>query len=372
MILTNLSLTNFRSFAKKQLSFTPQVTLIIGANASGKTNILEAIFLLATGKSFRAGKEIEMICSGAELGQIQSKIEQVGGEQKGNLEVMLTNGVIQEKIVGKKLYKVNGVNRRWKDFVGNLHCVLFRPEDIDLISGSPSLRRDYLDAILEQADWQYRACNLAYKKGLRQRNKLLSGIREGEAQKFQLTFWNQLLIKNGEIITQKRAALLEFFNNFLAACDRLYKDNHRVEIIYDKSTINQARLDKYIEAEIALGVTLVGPHRDDLKFKSRPCSEMVGAPDSENFDDSRDLTSYGSRGEQRMAILAMKLAELEFMHKKTGQRPTLLLDDIFSELDQEHREQIFKIIPNQQTIITATDAETIDGELHDKITLIRL
>lgn len=367
MYLQKLILSNFRSFTRKEFKFGPHVTLFIGPNAIGKTNILEAIYLAATGKSFRASHEPEMIFNAQEWGSVTTYIKDAQNNSI-KLEIMVTSGNVQGKSVAYKLFKVNGVGRRWKDFAGKLKCVLFRPEDIDLVLGSPGLRRNYLDLVLEQADWQYRACNLAYQKGLRQRNKLLDRIRDGEAQKTQLIFWDQLLIKNGEIIQEKRANLIDFFNQFLAKCQGFYKESQRVSLMYDKSAITQARLDKYYEPGVALGITLVGPHRDNIKFQVKPCNvkQIFG------FNDNRDLGIFGSRGEQRMAILATKLAELEFLQDKTHERPILLLDDIFSELDIEHREQIFKIIPNQQTIITATDAEAINGALRDKIEVMKL
>ncbi|HUV47068.1 MAG TPA: DNA replication and repair protein RecF, partial [Candidatus Bathyarchaeia archaeon] len=319
MFLKNLNLNNFRSFKEKKLDFSPQTTVIIGPNAVGKTNILEAIYLLATGKSFRASREQEMIKYGEELSKVKAEVG-----TNLNLDIILTTGEIQGKRTARKLYKINGVGKRWRDFAGILKTVLFRPEDIDLILGPPSLRRDFLDSILEQADWQYRSCILAYKKGLRQRNKLLDRIREGEATKAQLTFWDQLLCKNGQLITQKREELIEFFNNFL----------ERIEVFYDRSTISQQRLEKYHKAELALGMTLVGPHRDNLEFRIQ----------NSELRKERNLALFGSRGEQRMAVLDLRLAELEFIKAQSGEQPVLLLDDIFSELDKKNRRLVLKII----------------------------
>lgn len=345
MFLSSLNLQNFRSFKKKSLNFSSNTILIIGPNASGKTNVLEAIYLLGTGKSFRAQRESEMIKHGAEIANIQGRIS-----TKDSLEIILTTGEIQGKRTAKKLYKINGVGKRWRDFVGNLRCVLFRPEDIEIILGSPSLRRNYLDLILEQIDWQYRVCNLAYQKGLRQRNKLLVRVREAEAQRSQLTFWNQLLIKNGELVTKKREKLIDFFNQQFKA------DEKNIRLIYDKSVISEKRLEKYKEVEISLGTTMVGPQRDDFIIQQL----------------KRDISLYGSRGEQRMAVLALKLAELEFINQETQERPTLLLDDIFSELDREHRNQILKIISKQQTIITATEVDLVDKKLRPKMEFIKI
>ena len=359
MFLQQLFLQNFRSFGKKKFEFSDSTTLIVGPNASGKTNILEAIYLLATGKSFRASVEKEMIKYGKELAV-------VSGTTIEKLEIILTTGEVQGKRTAKKLYKVNDVGKRWRDFVGNLKCVLFRPENIEIILGSPSIRRDYLDSVLEQVDSEYRRCSLSYKKGLRQRNKLLDRIRDGEAQRSQLEFWNRLLIKNGEIISQKRGEFIEFINNQWD--NEIVKQWNNLTVEYDRSIISQARLEKYAQAGIAIGATLVGPHRDDIKVKRE---NSFGMQKSKVKND-HDLALFGSRGEQRMAILALKLAELEFVDRKTEERPVLLLDDIFSELDKEHRSQILKVIPRQQTILTTTDADLIDKKLRAKIELIEI
>jgi len=285
MILKKLDLQSFRSFKKKKFDFSDKTTLIVGPNTAGKTNVLEAIYLLATGKSFRASKEAEVINYGKEVSIVQSVINHQlstapvdAGQTVINLEITLTTGEVQGKRTARKLYKVNDVGKRWRDFAGILKCVLFRPEDIDLILGSPSIRRNYLDSVLEQVDWQYRGCNLAYKKGLRQRNKLLDRIREGVGNRSQLTFWNQLLIKNGQIISQKRKEMIDFFNEILFTRAR---EIGIIDIFYDKSVVSEKRLEKYAQAELALGSTLVGPHRDNLEFRIKP---LTRAQTEENLE----------------------------------------------------------------------------------------
>ncbi|MBU0619233.1 DNA replication and repair protein RecF [Patescibacteria group bacterium] len=340
MKLKQLSLVNFRSFSNKSFKFSPAITLIVGDNGAGKTNLLEALFLLSTGRSFRATKEAQMINNGAELARIQTQTE------TDSLEIVLTTGEIAGQKVAKKRYLLNGVAKRRMDFISCLRCVLFRPEDINLILGSPSLRRDYLDTVLESVDWQYRRSNLAYQKGLRQRNKLLQRIREGEAQRSQLLFWNRLLIKNGELISQKRQELIDFINH------QLETDQRNTRLEYDKSAISPERLEKYKEAEVGAGATLIGPHRDDVKFLK---------------SNQRDLALYGSRGEQRMAVLATKLSELVFITQRIQEKPLLLLDDIFSELDENNRQLVWQLINQHQTIITATDEDLVSQQTFDKI-----
>ena len=349
MYLASLVLQNFRNYRKKTFSFSDNTTLLVGDNAVGKTNVLEAIYLLATGKSFRATKEQQMILYGQELGRV------IGLGEEDKLEIVLTIGEVQGERAPRKRYLVNGGGKRKMDFVGRLMCVLFRPEDIDLILGSPSVRRNYLDSVLEQVDSEYRRSNLSYQKGLRQRNKLLEKIREGEGERKQLVFWDKLLIKNGEIVSEKRKDFLEFVNKKLKA----KKLDLRFD--YDKSVISESRLKKYAEAEVGAATTLVGPHRDDFLFMTQRRGKL-----------KKDLAIYGSRGEQRMAVLVVKLAELEFIKEKTKLKPLLLLDDIFSELDYEHRNEVLSLLNKQQTMVTTSDEHLIPKKYMKKVEIVKL
>jgi DNA replication and repair protein RecF len=341
MLITKLRLGAFRNFKTKFLEFSPRVTVIVGPNASGKTNILEGLFVLATGKSFRARVEEEMINYAAELARVKGRAKVDGAIC--DLEVVLTRGLIDvgkaapEKIARKKLL-VNGVSKRLLDFAGNFRVTIFGPWDLDLVTASPSLRRKFLDTVLYQVDREYRRAALSYEKGLRQRNKLLLRIREEGLSRAQLLFWDKLLIKNGDYLSVKREEFIDYIN----ATEAL--DKQKFEIFYDKSAISEARLEQYAEEEIAAATTLVGPHRDDFIFKA---------------EKDRDLGKYGSRGEQRMGVLWLKLAELSYVSKVTRERPVLLLDDIFSELDHKHREIVMKAALNQQTIITTADPHFI-------------
>jgi len=360
MFLSSLKLKNFRSFIDKKLQFSARTTLIVGPNASGKTNILEAVYLLSRGKSFRAGQTEEMINNNQEIANLYGQLD-----DSDQLTVVLTKGKLAEKKVSKKIYQFNGVSKKWTDFAGNLRCVLFRPEDFNIILGPPSARRDYLDYVLEQIDWRYRSASLTYKKGLRRRNKLLEKIRKGQASRSQLTFWNQLLIKNGGVLTLKREELIDSFNQFFNQENQLLTNKKiarigKIKIFYNKNPISKERLEKSASSELAAGMTLVGPQRDEIVFKAQR------QPDSQE----QDLSLYGSRGEQRMVILTLKLAELDFIYQQINDQPVLLLDDIFSELDQDNRNQILKIIPRQQTIITTTEVSLINKSLRDKIKII--
>lgn len=361
MRIQRLELTNFRSFTHTEIKFERPTTVIVGPNAAGKTNILEAIYLLATGKSFRAGHEEEMVREGEEIARVAG---QISSDEEINLEVVLTRGILQGTKVARKKVSVNGVSKRLFNFAGNLRSVLFGPQDLDLITGSPSGRRRFLDGVLSQVDREYRRSLLSYEKGVRQRNKVLERIREGEAGRSQLLFWDKLLIKNGNYITQKRQEFIDFANS----TESFAEEDFSLE--YDKSTISEARIAQYAEEEISASATLVGPHRDDVQFvirKTQNAHRRQGLG-GQAKRGGKNLATFGSRGEQRMGVLWIKLAEISFIERAThsassgqAERPVLLLDDIFSELDHKHHEVVMSVIGKQQTILTTADPHNIEG-----------
>lgn len=352
MNIEKLELANFRNFKKKRFLFTPKTTVIVGPNASGKTNILEAIYLLSTGKSFKAKLNEEMINHNQEIARASGSFK--GGEK---MEAVLTRGTInigttrEEKTPRKRLL-VNGVGKRLFNFAGLFKTVLFGPEDLDLVTESPSVRRNFLDMVLSQVDGEYRRAILSYEKGLRRRNKILYRIREEGMRRSSLLFWNKLLVKNGDYVSNARQKLIDFINS----TKPINKEDFKME--YDKSAISEARLEQYAREEVAAATTLVGPHRDDFCLKLKKKKK------------SRALDRYGSRGEQRMGVLWLKLAELAFLESETEEKPTLLLDDIFSELDHEHRDVVMKVIEGQQTIITTADPDFIKE--FERVEIIRL
>jgi DNA replication and repair protein RecF len=335
MVIQSLKLSNFRNYTKKAFDFEEK-TVVVGPNGSGKSNLAEAIYLLATGKSYKADKEEEMIAYGEKLSIVGSEIQMSNDKytsqsQNSKLKIILSDGSLG---ITRKKFEVNGVAKRMIDFVGIFKAVMFGPQDMELVTGNPSGRRRYLDFVISQMDREYRRDLISYEKGVRQRNRLLERIREGEATRSQLFFWDKLLIKNGEYITWKREEYLEKLNNFKVA---------QFTSIYDKSVISESRLKQYELEEVAAGVTLVGPHRDDF------VTEM----------NKKDVSKFGSRGEQRMAVLWLKEGELAYL-TRDGELPVLLLDDIFSELDHKNRLEIEREIEDLikrggQVMITTAD-----------------
>ncbi len=340
MLLKSFSLTNFRNYSKASFAFSPETTLVVGPNTSGKTNLLEAIYFLAAGKSFRAGFDREAIAQGEPFANLKS-LSAVGGsnlDEGKELELQILANENGENTSSKR-FKVNGVKKRLADFAGNLRAVYFGPEEIQLVTGPPSRRRKYLDSVLTQVDREYARTLLEYEKVLRQRNRLLILVREGEQDRSQLDFWDEKLVALGSRLTAGRGEFFETINNQLSSIGDLFLE-------YQPRAVDRAVLEKNRDREIAAGMTLWGPHREDFVFKIK----------------ERDLSIFGSRGEQRLAVLHLKLAELEFITQRAGERPVLLLDDIFSELDESNRGQVLKLLGRQQTIVTATELDQIDGE----------
>ncbi len=331
MFIQNLQLLNFRNFKNKIFEFSPEITALVGENAVGKTNTLEAIYILSAGKSFKAKPEEEVINFESETARINGVFGNI--DEKINLSAFFSKPLAPYP---KKRLMFDSVPKRSIDFVGIAKAALFTPSDLDLLTDAPSVRRKFLDHILSISDREYRSSLLSYEKAIRQRNKLLIRIREEGIPRSHLMFWDKLLIKNGNFITDKRKELIDFINK----TDQI--SNLIISVDYDKSEISEARLDQYKREEVSAGMTLVGPHRDDFVV----------------LGNNKNVSHFGSRGEARLAVLWLKIAELEFVGSG-GIRPILLLDDIFSELDHKHRHVVFAVAQKQQTIITSADPHTL-------------
>lgn len=360
MILRNLSLQNFRSYTKKEFTFSPDLTIIIGPNTAGKTNLMEAITMLLKGKSNRSEKDTMAVQFEKEIarvkGTISSSVILARPESVDtlDLEVILTNGMVAGVAAPLRRFLVNGVAKRRVDFASHLSVVSFAPGDLDIISGGPSLRRAFLDDALEQVDRQYRIALITYTKALRQRNALLDRVKEtGQRFEKQFEYWDQLLIANGQYISEKRELLIQYINN-------APHDVFPFVMTYDHSLVSVERLLQYKTAEASSGVTLVGPHRDDFLVELKVGKEL------------RNVKSFGSRGQQRLAILQLKMLQLSYMEEQNKVRPLLLLDDIFSELDNGHIALVQSLLDKQQTIMTTTHKEFLDKKISDTASVVEL
>ncbi len=385
MHITYLSLTNFRNYGRLELDLSSGATLLYGNNAQGKTNLLEAIYYLATTRSSHADYDYQLINWEADqfdelivVGRIMAHVMTQHGEQ--HLEMRL----IQEKKAGvknspysfRRQALVNGRKVRLMDLLGQLRVVLFLPEDVHLITGSPSKRRRYIDITLCQIDPIYCRELSLYNKTIEQRNALLRQIAEGTGNKSVLPIFTDKLVKSGVQIFARRARFLKNIArraqhthyealtkgkeqirlNYLPRLQQQlgrHDDNESIvakgkwlqEHYSNKEAIQMQYAQAMKEAEhidLARGSTSIGPHRDDWRF----------------WINNRELSSFGSRGQQRSAILALKLAEIEWMRDITGEKPILLLDEVVAELDEHRRAAVLNAIhQSSQAVLTATDPD---------------
>lgn len=326
MYLRKLAILNFRNYSSLHLELDERPLILVGNNAAGKSNLLEAIYFLSTTKSGRVDEERELIKQGESVTKVTGETEEI------NLEITLQN--IEESF--SKKVKVNGVPRRAVDYIGNLPAVIFYPWDINMVTGPPSLRRWHLDMALAQVDSSYKKALTIYEQVLTNRNRVLKRIKEGQGRADELDYWTEELIKNGQVIQSAREAFLQAMNSFNSPLGKFVFE-------YKESLLTNERLHEYNGREIQASVTLIGPHRDDFVLKM----------------DGRNLARFGSRGEQRLATLAFKLAQLEYMALTLDQRPILLLDDVFSELDLHHREAVVEVVSRQQTILSAVELQNL-------------
>lgn len=340
MTLKKLKLINFRNHRSKVLDLS-KTTIIIGPNAAGKTNILEAIYILSRGKSFRAEHDKDTIREGSEFAQIQAEV--FNENERIVLKVIFS---LQKGYLSKK-FLVNGVARRQFDFTSNFVSVLFTPHDIELITSSPASRRKHVDSILYQADKKYRTALSTYEKALKRRNRMLYDMKEGKKlyKSSDFDYFNKILVEQGSMLTNKRAEFVDFVNGS-------NKNIFDFTLFYDKSEMSEARLFKYHFEEQKAGVTLVGPQRDDFKFFFPKTEKLI--------------QEFGSRGEERLTIFQLKVIEVSHLLRATSYVPVLLLDDIFSELDDENISKVFELLPDQQTILTTTHREFLPKKILSK------
>lgn len=402
MFLSHLTLDHFRNYRTLSLDFARPFTLLQGRNAQGKTNLLEAIYYLATSKSSHARTEKEVVGWSAESAPIPySRIRGVVQQQNGEVELEILFSSRGDDTNYAKQVRVNGVARRSIDLIGNLRAVLFLPTDVALVAGSPGERRRYLDIALCQIDRSYTQHLSRYQKVTTQRNSLLRRLREENASYrdpgviAQLRFWDEQLVEHGAFVLARRYS-------FLARLDPAARTLHselsagleHLQLVYQPSfdpgflgepdyrrlaagditphtgrlpavpltlaalqETFQKKLDSRRSRELAAGATLYGPHRDDMAF----------------LVNERDLRTYGSRGQQRTGALALKLAEVQAMTAETGEAPILLLDDVMSELDAQRRATLLAALEGvPQAIITATDWEDFSPDFRAQAQLLRV
>jgi DNA replication and repair protein RecF len=385
MRLHHLSLANFRNYTRLELDFSTPLTLLQGDNAQGKTNLLEAIYVLATSRTPHAVAEWEMVnwlalAEPFPYARLVADVERAGRRQR--LEIVLSpqNGEGNNGPTFRKQVKINGVARRAVDLVGLLPVVLFLPEDIELVSGAPAGRRRYLDIALCQIDATYCRALADYNRVLTRRNALLRHLRERGGNQEQMRFWDERLVTYGSVLLARRQEAIGALEKEAQARQRaLTEGREHLRLRYvpgidltrggpgeetsppltvgEIATLFAEQLHLGREKELAAGTCLYGPHRDDLRF-------LIGG---------RDLRLYGSRGQQRTVALAMKLAEMAVMTQALGEPPLLLLDDMMSELDARRRAALLSTLNGvPQAICTTTDWSDFAAEFRARARCLRV
>ncbi len=336
----------------------------------------------------RVENEDELIKEGEEF----TRVEGILTDPETELMVLI-NRPSQDLSFRKKVM-VNGISRRVLDFIGNLPAVIFYPSDINMVTGPPSLRRWHLDLALAQVDFDYKKTLTQYEQFLTSRNRVLKRIREGHSRVDELDYWTKELVEKGKVISEKRREFFEFINGLEKPLGEFIFEHVPSEITFE-------RLEETNGREVAAAATLIGPHRDDYRVILNEWNVIARTPSlpavslsnlsretkqsvkeiatgrtvqyiPRNDESGRDLAHFGSRGEQRTATLAFKLAQLEYMAKILGKRPILLLDDVFSELDANHRTHVVEVVGKQQTIIATVELDNIPKDFLDSSRILRV
>lgn len=356
MRIKKLKVENFRNLENLDIEFSEGVNIIYGNNAQGKTNIIESIYIFSFGKSFRANKDIELLKFDKEYFLSNIKI------MKKDRELEMDFGF--DKISNKKMIKVNGViQKKISDIIGKLNVVVFKPEDIKIVTDSPSIRRKYIDYLISSISKSYLENITKYKKVMEERNNLLKEIKlrlKGsknldETDSNFLDVYDKLLSKLNCEIYNERKRVIEKLNNYIydihLKLTENYINNEKLHIKYVSNVAEDIEkmynnLSKSRLNDINKGYTSLGIHRDDYIISI----------------NSLDVSIYGSQGQKKSSIISLKLSELKVIEEVIGEKPVLLLDDYMSELDEKRRLNFLDIIEDIQIIITTTHKISIDGK----------
>ncbi|MFD0590200.1 DNA replication/repair protein RecF [Paenibacillus sp. GCM10027627] len=356
MFLKGIELHNYRNYGGLKLSTPNQVNVFLGPNAQGKTNLLEAIFALALSKSHRTSKDKELIGWQGDSARISGEVI----KRYGTISLDLAFST-----QGKKA-KINGLEqRKLSDFIGSVNVVMFAPEDLEIVKGAPGVRRRFLDMEIGQVQPGYLYTLQQYGKVLQQRNNYLKTASPGNVNNAMLDVWNMQLAEFGVKIMKKRQHFIHKLQAFAEqihagitnGTEKLtihYRPSFGTNALQDESVLFDQfmiKLTQVKDQEIRRGVTLAGPHRDDLAF----------------FINDKEAQVFGSQGQQRTTALSLKLAEIELINEEIGEYPLLLLDDVLSELDQNRQTQLIETFQSKvQTFITTTGLESVNmSKLHD-------
>ena len=367
MYLSRLALTNYRNFSHLELEMPSGLVFVTGDNAQGKSNMLEAAYLLAIAKSHRTNTERELISWPAqEEGDAPVEGTLIAGEveqREGRLKVVIALRVMPREGAGgalvQKQIRVNGAATSAVGLVGRVTAVLFTATDIELVLGAPSGRRRFLDILISQVDRGYLRTLQRYQRVLTQRNHLLRLVRDGRSMPDELDFWDEELVKEGSVLVARRQEVMEHLAPLAVAAYARLSGGEELTVAFQPSAAAEELSDDLVgqrREEVKAGMTLIGPHRDDLTL------EVGGMAAS----------TFASRGQARTTALALRLAEAAFLQMERREGPILLLDDILSELDTGRRRQVLEETAKyEQVVVTAAEPALIrDAPVEPSATLI--
>lgn len=336
MVLSKIALLNFRNVHNTSHDLHPHMSVIRAANASGKTNILESMYVLCTGRGFREQREVELV----RLGQSQASVEGIVHDKKGHEERRGVHLQLDEQGKIKKTYLINKSKKAARTYVAQgIQAVLFAPEQIEILTGSPDRRRHYLNMIIGGYDPEYKKRLTNYEQAIRRRNKLFETIEDEWQLDEELEFWNTYLIEQASYITKKRTEYIVHINAHPDLEDK------RFECQYISNEFNRAHLERSGYKEKAARRTLIGPQKDDF--------EIVMYDDV--WKQHKKIDVFGSRSEQRLGMIWLKRAEILYAQTHSSLDPLVLLDDVFSEFDDENRELVMRIVSPFQVVATTTE-----------------
>ena len=340
MIVKQIKLKDFRNYDNLDLKLDSGINIFYGNNAQGKTNIIEAIFMSAIGKSFRTNKDSELIQFGKNSALIDINYENSDREGKINIEIS-----------DKKRVKINDIPlKKLSEILGKIYVVLFTPDDINILKGSPSNRRNFLNIMISQLRPLYMFALSEYTNAMNQRNSYLKQIKLENRAEDMLDIWDVKLAELGMKIYSYRKEFIEKISEKIQNVhSKITNNNEKIEIAYNFECKNKQEyienLRKNRKIDIIKGITSYGVHRDDFYI---------------NINNNL-ISAYGSQGQHRTAILSLKISELQIIYDEVGEYPILLLDDFMSELDNERRINLLENINNNQVIITCTDKNFFKG-----------
>ena len=337
MIFKSIYFYHFRNFNEKQFTINSHLTVILGDNARGKTNLLEGVYFILRGEGFRESKEEQLVKFVEKNGYVEAKLEDSKTKDINNLRIDLS---INDFGLNKT-YFLEKTKKGRNSYLKNLiTVVLFSPEQIEIIDRTMSFRREYFDKFLSGIDSEYKKHLTNYNQALRKRNKILEQSFNNLNIKQELDFWNKYLIDQGEYLIAKRIGYIEYLNSNKTI------DSKEFEIDYRENKLSLERFDESLKKELLIKKTLIGPHRDEYHIFMIDKSSL-----------KKNIHIYGSRSEQRIGLFWLKINELKYLEDFFKKKPVLLLDDIFSELDHKNQKLIFNLIGDYQTVITSTEKE---------------